>query len=719
MYCKLIGLSMKKYYYCLRLGLLLLFFNSYINSIAQKKGQVKIDSLLNEVQNAKTDTNKINTLNALASEYKANNPDSALICGRKALQISEKINWQMGIGSSSFNIAVINFETGNYDSALTFYLKELNVWELIEKNALDSINRAVRAKKAKALQNIGVVYDMKSNYGEALDYLFKGLSVFEELKSRDEIAQTLVNIGIVYSEQGLYKQCIENYFRGLKIFEELENKIGMAKTYGNIGIVYEAQADYDKALLYQFKALKVAEEIKDEYAIASDLTNIAIIYSSRKEYANSLRYYSRALKITEESGNKYLNAIVINNMGEVYDKMKEFKDAEGFYSRALKMFTELGFKNGVATAIGNLGYLFFETRENGKAEKYMLQSLSIYDSLGALNEIMKINNNLSEFYTNTGNYKKALYHYKKASIAGDSLFSQNTAREIKGREMQFEFDKKQLAAKAEQDKKDQIAKTTLKKQAVIRNAIAIGAGIIILSSLFIFLFYKRKRDATQKQKETALNLKISETEMKSLRSQMNPHFIFNALQSIQTFLMSHKPEEANTYLLKFSKLMRLVLENSEYPEVPVKEDIQALELYMQLESIRLQHPFTYQINVDSTIDPESDTIPPLILQPFVENAIWHGLQYKPVAGHIDISLLKKENILYAIVTDNGVGRNNAQKHIKPIFSKRQSLGIKLTQDRLNTLNETRHINAGFTITDLFDEEQNPAGTKVELSLPLG
>jgi sensor histidine kinase YesM len=220
---------------------------------------------------------------------------------------------------------------------------------------------------------------------------------------------------------------------------------------------------------------------------------------------------------------------------------------------------------------------------------------------------------------------------------------------------------------------------------------------------------KRKRDAVQKQKETALNLKVSETEMKALRSQMNPHFIFNALQSIQTFLMNHKPEEANVYLLKFSKLMRLVLENSEYPEVPVKEDVQALELYMQLESIRLRHPFTYQINIDSTIDPESDTILPLILQPFVENAIWHGLQYKPVAGHIDISLSKKGNILYASVTDNGVGRT----------AKHESLGIKLTQDRLNTLNETRHVDANFTITDLFDEQQQPAGTKVELSLPLG
>ena len=147
-----------------------------------------------------------------------------------------------------------------------------------------------------------------------------------------------------------------------------------------------------------------------------------------------------------------------------------------------------------------------------------------------------------------------------------------------------EADKKNI--KIESAKKIADAKIENERQKLIRNSIAAGAGIIILSSFFIFFFYKRKRDADQKQKETALNLRISENEMKALRSQMNPHFIFNALQSIQTFLMNHQPDDANIYLLKFSKLIRLVLENSQYPEVPVKDDMQALELYMQLESIR-------------------------------------------------------------------------------------------------------------------------------------
>ena len=199
---------------------------------------------------------------------------------------------------------------------------------------------------------------------------------------------------------------------------------------------------------------------------------------------------------------------------------------------------------------------------------------------------------------------------------------------------------------------------------------------------------------------------------------MNPHFIFNALQSIQTFLLGHKSEEANLYLLKFSKLMRAVLENSQHSEVPLEKDIQALELYMQLESIRLPLPFTYQFHIDKSVDVESDFLPPLILQPFVENAIWHGLQYKPEAGHINIFITKIDNALHATVEDNGVGRDMSKQVAQPMLMKKESLGMKLTEERLKVLNEVKKFNARFIITDLFTKDNQPSGTKVELSLPL-
>lgn len=164
--------------------------------------------------------------------------------------------------------------------------------------------------------------------------------------------------------------------------------------------------------------------------------------------------------------------------------------------------------------------------------------------------------------------------------------------------------------------------------------------------------------------------------------------------------------------------MRAVLENSQHSEVSLKEDMQALELYMQLESIRLPHPFTYQFHIDDSINVEEDSIPPLILQPFVENAIWHGLQYKNQPGRIDIYISKRNNALHAIVEDNGVGRDMSKQVQQPMLMKKESLGMKLTEERLKILNEVKKTTSKFVITDLFTENNQPIGTKVDLSLPL-
>jgi LPXTG-motif cell wall-anchored protein len=299
----------------------------------------------------------------------------------------------------------------------------------------------------------------------------------------------------------------------------------------------------------------------------------------------------------------------------------------------------------------------------------------------------------------------------------EGFFSRNFP-EYTSRELQYEYEKLLMIEVVENEKKAALVKADVEKQILLRNYTIVVAGILVLSSLLLFLFYKRKRDAEQKQKETFLSLQVSETEMKALRSQMNPHFIFNALQSIQTFLLSHKSEEANLYLLKFSKLMRAVLENSQYSEVPLKSDLQALELYMQLESIRLRHPFTYEFHIDKTVDIDSDFLPPLILQPFVENAIWHGLQHKSGAGHIDIFIAKQSNALHATVVDNGVGRNMSRQVAQPMLLKKESLGMKLTEERLKILNEVKNFKAHFKIIDLFTKDNQPSGTRVELSLPL-
>ena len=210
---------------------------------------------------------------------------------------------------------------------------------------------------------------------------------------------------------------------------------------------------------------------------------------------------------------------------------------------------------------------------------------------------------------------------------------------------------------------------------------------------------------------------VLQTEMKALRAQMNPHFIFNSLHSINEYIMENDKDRASEYLSKFARLMRLVLENSREQEVPLESDLAALELYMQLESLRFANRFQYRIKIDPGIDRENTLIPPLMLQPFAENAIVHGIKDKG-DGLIKIDIHAENNsMLRCIVEDNGAGRETPAM-AKETRGERKSLGMKIMQERLNTINQLKKAKAAVYIFDLKDAENKPGGLRIELLLPL-
>lgn len=197
---------------------------------------------------------------------------------------------------------------------------------------------------------------------------------------------------------------------------------------------------------------------------------------------------------------------------------------------------------------------------------------------------------------------------------------------------------------------------------------------------------------------------------------MNPHFIFNSLHSVNKYMMDNDKESASGYLSKFSKLMRLILENSREQEVTLEKDLQALELYMQLESLRFGNRFQYKIELDPDIDVENTLIPPMLLQPFVENAIVHGIANKK-DGLVRIKVDREDNLIKCIVEDNGIGRKQSIVIEREKDKNHVSLGLKITQERLNILNHIKKVKAAIDIFDLKDSNDNPTGLRIELSLP--
>jgi ligand-binding sensor domain-containing protein len=253
---------------------------------------------------------------------------------------------------------------------------------------------------------------------------------------------------------------------------------------------------------------------------------------------------------------------------------------------------------------------------------------------------------------------------------------------------------------------------------------------IIVALLIIYSFYRlrikqlqarslaQRKEAELKQVKTEFEKQIAETEMIALRSQMNPHFIFNVLNSINRYILVNEGAKASLYLTQFSRLIRQVLENSKSAKVSLEADLSALQLYINMEKLRFEERFTYCIRVDKNIDQQFAQLPPLLIQPYVENAIWHGLMQKDKAGQLDIIITQpRENELQIVIQDNGIGRKKAMALQSKSATRHKSYGMQITSDRIDIVNKIYQVQASVKYEDLYNGEE-AIGTRVTLNIPV-
>ncbi|MBV6653321.1 MAG: histidine kinase, partial [Mameliella sp.] len=217
--------------------------------------------------------------------------------------------------------------------------------------------------------------------------------------------------------------------------------------------------------------------------------------------------------------------------------------------------------------------------------------------------------------------------------------------------------------------------------------------------------------------QTEINKRFAKLELQALQSQMNPHFVFNSLSAIQYFIRDNEKEFADDYLTKFGKLMRLFLEASKKRYTTLSKEIEVLQLYIELEQVRFDHKFEYQLSVDEEIDPYSTLIPSVLLQPFVENAINHGIFHKQGNGLLKLGFAANGKGLTCSIEDNGVGRAKAQEIRKNSNKNYKSRALQITRERLDALQEFEDYKVKFTIIDLFDEQGGSQGTRVIIDIP--
>lgn len=246
------------------------------------------------------------------------------------------------------------------------------------------------------------------------------------------------------------------------------------------------------------------------------------------------------------------------------------------------------------------------------------------------------------------------------------------------------------------------------------------ALVLVFSLGFVFLLYRYRLKQVKHEEalKTAFNKKVAETEMKALRAQMNPHFIFNSLNSINRYIVKSDQVTASNYLTKFAKLIRLILDSSANATTNLEQEIELLRLYIDMECLRFKDQFSYELTTDGSVSSQTIRIPSMIIQPYIENAIWHGLLHKEEKGHLKIGFSLRDHKLAVIIEDNGIGREKAAALRSRDALKQKSYGLRITGDRIEIANNLYGLNARIEIEDLYDENKTPAGTRVILEIPL-
>ncbi|MFI5185767.1 MAG: tetratricopeptide repeat protein [Chitinophagales bacterium] len=581
--------------------------------------QNKIDSLEKQLrileQKAESypvDTNKVILLTAITWDMANYNRglDTALSYGQEALAISKKIKWNKGM--------------------------------------------------AESYSSIAEVYRSQSNYTQAVNNYLEALHISRDMKEKDWTATCLYFIGQVYQDQGNYPIALDYLLQALRISEGTANTVDIARDLTYIGMIYAEIDDNPNALNYYLQALKKNEQLNDKYWIAINLQSIAAIYNNENEYAKALDYYSRVLKMS--GGDTYSIYETLMDIGDVYKNQSlsindlqndtAWANAMDYYSRAFKIATKVDDAFTAGLSLNGMGSLYLKRNKVKEADAALNKALKLLKDQNTPEALKDCYFNLSKLDSVRGDWKNSLIYYRHYATINDSLFNKKKSRQIAQVQIKYETDKKQ--GEIEILNKDNELKNLRIQQQSKNILLIISVAVILLLSSGGYAWYRSRRIKQQSLKQ------ISEAKLASLKSLMDKHFIFSSLHSIDTFLMNNDSEAASDYLVKYSKLIRTILEMSNQAEVSLGEEISLCRSYLDLEKIRYNNSFDYDFLIDQTISLQQTQFPSMLLQPLVENAVKHGISSLTEnemgkKGFIRVVIDKEKDKLVCTVTDNGKG----------------------------------------------------------------
>lgn len=705
-------------------AILLVLFN---NSFGQS--QSKIDSLTDLLSTGLSDQEKADLYLDLSYEY-TDNFDKAVDYAEKALTLSEDIEYGEGQIVALTNLGAAYWRISDLDKAESYFRESLKVAK----------QHDIQPRKASGYNNLGVLYKTKGKYDIALHYYDSAMSIGEEVDDPKTLAGSLNNIARLLVIQSKHDSSLHYYLKSLELYKQLDDKMNVSKVYTNIGLAYENLGNLPKALEYHHNALTLAERLESGWDMSSGFTNISRIHAYQGEYQKAIVYMKKSLEWDLVIGNQPRLANTYANLGGYYRETEAYDSAVFYHEKGLAITKTMESQTHLASVFNALGNDHLALKNYDKARYYLNKSMEICQEIEPLDVMASLFILFGKLNLEQANYEEAIDHLKNAVTLAeqldlpikatdayqllasaqhaygdykeayesfdlyhayyDTLLGETKASEIATLEVRYETEKKEREI---QSLNQQARIQSLELDRKNQNLLLLIILVVLLSLLagFIYVF--------NRQKSLSLQHKAQNMEQRLLRTQMSPHFIFNSMTAIQDYMVQGNAKEAGSYLAKFSKLIRQVLDNSRNEFITLHDEVNMLENYLSLQNLRRDVPFHYSIEVNDKIDPQEIAIPPMFAQPFVENAIEHGLSGLQQNAHIIIRFQQKEDHLLLEVSDNGEG---IEKSIKTKPSTHESHATKITKERITLFKQMLKKEISFDLQSIQGK-----GTSILFQLP--
>lgn len=558
----------------------------------------------------------------------------------------------------SCNDSNISTNIQQQDIDFVHSLKKTNI-----KDHIISIDSAINITNKKE-ERLALLYLKKGKlqsktlaYSEATENYEKALTVFKKIEAKKYITETYFGLGS--ANAFLLKKVIANeqLLKALELSKEIDDKKTEANVYGSLAYVYFSYSDYLTSIAYVEKAIIIRETTEDTIGLSSSYNNLAVIYKNIGKFEKALEYNTKSLALNIQQNDTISIAKSYNNIGNVYSKtLSDDKIAIKYFLLAIDLNEKKGLLN--SHPLENLGDIYFRKPNIKQAKHYYLKALSIENKKNSTSKKLELNNILLQISLEERNLEKAIFYQQKRDSLNNSQIKKDTQEKLDLVENQYQLaiSKQNLIQQQKLNKKNQII-------------FLIIIGILLLLALLWFQYEKNKKLKYNEEKNSL--------ELKVLRSQMNPHFIFNVLSSIQNYILDNDQITSAKYLSKFAKLIRQNFDFTNHKTITLSDELDALKNYLDTQQMRFENKFEYLMTVSENIDINIVEIPPLLLQPFIENAIEHGFKAKKEKGLITLNISKKNNKLCFEINDNGKGitpsKHKTKTHSTDIFIKRLKL----------------------------------------------